>query len=177
MSTRKLVRCLLIASGLGCAAVAAVPGRQSEPATPPVDHRVTPLQQSLKIHAMLAERGDRASTMTVMFLQDSPAAEWTHLVLAPEQATADNVREQLFRPGVDGVSWSDPDPHGACDSQQECEQKTDDLCQDSGNGKVKPTSVKITTHSDGTKSCTGNCASNGAVAFITCLKPECLLCQ
>jgi hypothetical protein len=75
------------------------------------------------------------------------------------------------------VSWPDPDPHGACDSQQECEQKADDLCQDSGNGKVKPTTVKIATHTDGTKSCTGNCSANGAVAFITCLKPECLLCN
>jgi hypothetical protein len=176
MWNRMRVRCLLVALGASCAAFAAIPEAQPAPEGPLVDYRMTALEQARRIHAVMSERQDRGATMTVMRLRDDPAGDYHHIVLAPGQATPDNVREQLFRPGVDGVSWDEPRPLGACDSQRECEQKTNDLCENSGNGKVKPTTVRITTHTDGSKSCSGDCSANGAAAFVNCHPAACLLC-
>lgn len=55
---------------------------------------------------------------------------------------------------------------GACDSQQECEDEIDDLCEP--HDGVDASTVKITIFSDGSRNCSGDCNSNGAVAFVTC---------
>lgn len=59
-------------------------------------------------------------------------------------------------------------PNGACDTDEECEDKTDEMCEDAGHGGVNEDSVTITMHADGGKTCSGDCQQNGAVAFVVC---------
>lgn len=60
-------------------------------------------------------------------------------------------------------------PHGACDSLEECDEEMDQACTDSGNGGVDSETVELTTHDDGSITCSGDCLENGAVAFQTCV--------
>jgi len=59
-------------------------------------------------------------------------------------------------------------PDGACDSDDECEEEVDDMCEGAGHGGVTDGSVTITMHADGSKTCSGDCQQNGAVGFVIC---------
>ena len=59
-------------------------------------------------------------------------------------------------------------PLGVCDDRDDCKKKIDDLCKKAGHGGVKPKSVELTDHKSGGTTCSGACANNGAIGFVTC---------
>lgn len=59
-------------------------------------------------------------------------------------------------------------PESACDSDADCEKKTDKMCRAAGHGGIKEDSATVTTHVDGSKTCSADCSRNGAVAFVIC---------
>jgi len=68
-------------------------------------------------------------------------------------------------------------PQGSCDSTEECEAKTDEMCKDAGYADgVDPDTVTITSHYSGSKTCSGDCAgtsdrgTTGGVALVGCEK-------
>ncbi len=133
-----------------------------------VDFRMAPLEQVKKVNTLLRDRNGAGETMTVMSWQGE--GDGQHLILPAAQVTPRTLRGQLASGSIHGVSWfrRGEAPHGSCDSQSECEKKMEEMCKDAGHTGVKKTSVTITIHVDGSKTCSGDCASNGAVAFVTC---------
>jgi hypothetical protein len=134
-----------------------------------VDHRMAPLEQVKKINGQAQTRGALGEeTLTVMSWNGSGDGE--HLILRGESATREKVRGLFKRGRFSSISWNQlaPNPFGSCDSQAECEKKTRELCEEAGHDGVKSATVSITTHSDGSKTCSGDCSANGAVAFVTC---------
>jgi hypothetical protein len=132
-----------------------------------VDFRMAPLEQAKKINGHLRHRHGAGETMTVMAWDGK--GEGRHLILGRSGTDAARMTRRFARRGFHSVSWYDPPrPAGSCDSQAECEAKTDEMCEDAGHGGVKKTTVSITVHIDGSKTCSGDCSSNGAVAFVTC---------
>ena len=63
-------------------------------------------------------------------------------------------------------------PVGVCDSDAECKAKVKKLCKDAKHCGVKEGTVSITTHDNGSKTCSGDCSCNGAIAFVACGKPN-----
>jgi hypothetical protein len=63
-------------------------------------------------------------------------------------------------------------PTGTCDTDGECKDKIEELCKRDGHGGVKSDTVKIVVHADGSKTCSGDCKDNGAIAFVTCARPK-----
>jgi hypothetical protein len=55
----------------------------------------------------------------------------------------------------------------ACKSDTNCESELDKACRDHGHGGVNKESVRIITHADGSKTCSGDGTENGAKPFIT----------
>ncbi len=53
---------------------------------------------------------------------------------------------------------------GATDSQQECEDATDELCEDAGHGGSSGS--ELTATAQGGCTCSADCDENGAVAFV-----------
>jgi len=133
-----------------------------------VDFRMAPLEQVKKINLQLQARKGIGQALTVMSWDGT--GDGQHLILGEAQATPDNLRRQLSSGEIDSVSWhhNPGQPTGTCDSDEECEDKTDEMCGDAGHGGVDRDSVTITMHADGSKTCSGDCESNGAVAFVTC---------
>ena len=133
-----------------------------------VDFRMAPLEQVKKINALLRERTDGAETLTIMTWDGQGEGE--HIVLATNRNTQTKVRALTAKRRFDSVSWSHRAnrPYGTCDSQSECERKTDEMCSDAGHTGVNKPTVRIVTHADGSKTCSGDCDANGAVAFVTC---------
>jgi hypothetical protein len=135
-----------------------------------VDFRMAPLEQVKKINAQVRSRaGEASETLTIMTLDGEGEGE--HVILtgsAPPPAS--RVRALSAARRFDSVSWRHRanQPLGSCDSQKECERKTEEMCEDAGHGGVKKSTVTLITHADGSKTCSGNCNSNGAVAFVTC---------
>lgn len=150
----------------------------SQPAEglPLVDYRMAPLEQVKKLHA--AQRGS-GPTMTVMKLRTTTTdGDYAHLVLTDVTPLPVSLPSQLAQ--FDGVSWN-PGPggvRGACDSTPECEDKTDDMCNAAGHIGVKVQTVQITLQDDGSKTCSGDCQTGGAIAFVTCGGvPNCIRCD
>jgi len=133
-----------------------------------VDFRMAPLEQVKKINAQLRDRTDAAETLTIMTWDGQGEGE--HIVLAGDRNTATRVRAVTAKRRFDSVSWSHRSnrPYGTCDSQSECERKTEEMCDDAGHVGVKKPTVRIVTHADGSKTCSGDCSANGAIAFVTC---------
>jgi len=135
-----------------------------------VDFRMAPLEQAKKISLQLRERNGAGETLTVMVPPAAPAAGH-HLIISEANATSANLSGQLAGGSVDSVSWfrrGEPRPFGACDSSEECEDETDDMCADAGHEGVDGETVNVTVHADGSSTCSGDCTQGGAVAFITC---------
>jgi len=134
-----------------------------------VDYRMAPLEQVKKINGQARTRDARAEEIVTVMSWDGEG-EGEHLILRGENATRETVRGLFKRGRFSSVSWNRlaPNPFGTCDSQAECEKKTRELCEEAGHDGVKRATVSITTHSDGSKTCSGDCAANGAVAFVTC---------
>jgi len=79
---------------------------------------------------------------------------------------------------VEGDNPGDHEASSACDSQGDCERRTDEMCNAAGHGGVKAQTVQITQLSDGTKTCSGDCQTSGATAFVTCGgSAYCVLCD
>ena len=136
-----------------------------------VDFRMAPLEQAKKINSQLQSRNGAGQTKTVMSTSWAEDSDGRHLVFDGVQSPA-TVAFQLSN-GFDSVSWYEPAPWiprpaGSCDSDEECEDATDSMCEDAGHGGVDGETVTITSHADGSKTCSGDCESNGAVAFVTC---------
>jgi hypothetical protein len=133
-----------------------------------VDFRMAPLEQVKKINTHLRERTDGADTLTIMTWDGQGEGE--HIVLAGDRNIQTRVRALTAKRRFDSVSWSHRAnrPYGTCDSQAECERKTDEMCDDAGHGGVNKPTVRVITHADGSKTCSGDCDANGAVAFVTC---------
>jgi hypothetical protein len=128
---------------------------------------MAPLEQARKIHRHLHARPGPGETQTVM--RWDGAGEGRHLIVPREQAEPGYVAKQLGSGGFDSVSWSRPvEPVGSCDSTEECEERIDEMCEDAGHVGVNDQTVIITLHADGSKTCSGDCLANGAVAFVTC---------
>jgi hypothetical protein len=134
-----------------------------------VDYRMAPLEQVRKINNQARITGARAEEMVTVMTWDGEG-EGEHLILRSENATRETVRGLFKRGRFSSVSWNQLplSTLGSCDSQAECEKKTKELCKEAGHDGVKKASVTITTHSDGSKTCSADCAANGAVAFVTC---------
>lgn len=164
---RQIAKCALVALAL---LLCLIP-QQSAGEKPSVDYRIAPLEQVKKIHALAKTGNDKGPTVTVMALgMQSEAGELSHMIVDDSLISPSYLQSQLAL-GFSSISWTDDDgafTQGACDSQQECEDRTDELCEDAGHGGVKNVTVKITIHSDGSKTCSGNCENNGAIAFVTC---------
>ena len=133
-----------------------------------VDFRMAPLEQVKKIHQHLQSGREAAETLTVMSWDGT--GDGHHLIIDESRATPANIRTQLGRDGLDSVSWFTRPmrPGGSCDSNEECEERTDEMCEDAGHDGVNEDTVTITLHADGSKTCSGDCNSDGAVAFVTC---------
>ncbi len=135
-----------------------------------VDFRMAPLEQVKKISLQLRERNGAGETLTVMIPRAAPDAGH-HLIIAEADATSANVSGQLASGSFDSVSWfrrGAPRPFGACDSDEECEEETDEMCADAGHEGVDDATVSIVNHADGSSTCAGDCLAGGAVAFISC---------
>ena len=141
-----------------------------------VDFRMAPLEQVKKISLHLQERNGAGEILTVMIRRATPDAGH-HLIISEADATAANLSSQLASGSFDSVSWyrrgerrpfDGPLPFGACDSDQECEEETDQMCADAGHGGVDEDSVMVVSHVDGSQTCSGDCLEGGAVAFVTC---------
>lgn len=138
----------------------------------PVDFRMTPLEQAKKISTHVRSKHDGAMTLTVMNKwRPGERKDRQHLIVPGNPAIPSaplGALGQLLVGNVDSVSWVNYDPTGTCDSNRECERKVQDMCTDAGHGGVKPTTVKVTVNLDGSKTCSGDCRNNGAIAFVTC---------
>jgi hypothetical protein len=140
-----------------------------------VDFRMTSLEQTKKIVGQirsLQDTGRPFVTMTIMnTLATARGEDRQHLIVPPDAATPEYIRNQLGGGQVDSVSWSVPvgiAPLGSCDSQTDCEAKTEVMCKNAGHDGVDKATVEVTTHLDGSKTCSGTCKEGGAVAFVTC---------
>ena len=133
-----------------------------------VDFRMAPLEQVKKISRHVRDRNGAGETMTVMCWDG--VGDGRHLIIDAREATPENIHGRFSSRSFDSVSWHRHSnrPLGSCDSQQDCAAKTDEMCKDAGHGGVDKESVSVITHADGSKTCSGNCESDGAVAFVTC---------
>jgi hypothetical protein len=165
--------CALALSWASCLTLA-----MAQPANglPMVDYRLAPLEQARKLHAA---RGGDGPTMTIMNLRtSSTAGDYTHLILTDPVEIPLDVASQLR--SFDSVTWR---PGGgvlsssACDSQAACERRTDEMCDAAGHGGVVSSTVHVAQNTDGTRTCSGNCQTAGAIAFVTCGASNCLLCN
>lgn len=95
------------------------------------------------------------------------------LVIADREP--DGIRRGRATADRHGQAWNDGgdnwiellESRGATDSDRECRAKVEKLCKDHG-GASKMKLASVTTHEgDGCRTCSGDCANNGAVAFIT----------
>jgi hypothetical protein len=143
-------------------------GDREDATARPVDFRMAPLEQAKKINRHLRDRAGATETMTVMTWDG--LGDGRHIIVDPARATSAEIRERVASGRFDSVSWHHRArrPLGSCDSQQDCEQKTEQMCKDAGHDGVDEETVQVTTHVDGSKTCSGDCNSNGAVAFVTC---------
>jgi hypothetical protein len=138
-----------------------------------VDYRMSTLEQAKKVNGLLQARHGSGETRTVM--QSTVDGDGRHLIVTGSEAAQPLLQQQLGA-SVDSVSWFEERettpapwrPQGSCDSEEECEQATDSMCEDAGHDGVDGDSVTITVHLDGSKTCSGDCESNGAVALVTC---------
>ncbi len=138
-----------------------------------IDFRMTPLEQAKKINGRLNAAREGGFSYTIMNASARTVSDPRHMIVGAEYATSPILNSQLHAStGIDSVSWwiprKKPRVRGACDSDEECEQETGDMCESAGHGGVQDYSVSITTHEDGSKTCSGDCEENGAVAFVTC---------
>ncbi len=135
-----------------------------------VDFRVGPLEQAKKISLQVREREGSGEVLTVMNRLDG--GEGRHMIVGRRSSTPPELRSTLHSGNFDSLTWSRPPtrprPAATCDSQQECVDATDDMCENAGHDGVDTTTVTITVHIDGSRTCSGDCNSNGAVAFVTC---------
>jgi len=140
-----------------------------------VDYRISTLEQAKKVNGLLQGRHGAGETRTVMQSTGEGDGDGRHLIVASSEAAQPLLQQQLGA-SVDSVSWFEERettpapwrPLGSCDSEEECEQATDSMCEDAGHDGVDGDSVTITVHLDGSKTCSGDCESNGAVALVTC---------
>jgi hypothetical protein len=135
-----------------------------------VDFRMAPLEQAKKIFQLVRQDGRSGVTLTLMN-RLVPGADGLHVIVGEDQATPEYLQAALSEAGVDSVTWtprSDKELYGTCDSDSDCEAKVDSMCKKAGHGGVKEKTVKVTLHSDGSKTCSASCKDNGAVAFVTC---------
>lgn len=139
-----------------------------DPAQALVDYRMAPLEQVKKINRHMRDRNGAGETMTVMAWDG--VGEGRHIIIDQKRATPENIRGRFTSHSFDSVSWHRRAnrPLGSCDSQGDCEAKTEEMCKNAGHDGVDKDSVRITVHADGSKTCSGDCSSNGAVAFVTC---------
>ena len=94
------------------------------------------------------------------------------LVIADREP--DGIREGRAIADRHGLAWIDSslswsellETHGATDSDEECEKKIESLCEHHGGSK-KSTVKRHTSEETGCITCAGDCASDGAVAFVT----------
>ena len=139
---------------------------------PMVDYRFTPLEQSRRIHAIGNDANRPRDTMTVMkVIRNADPRDYNHMIIPASLATPANLPGRL---GVlDGVSWRDEGggyetQSSACDSTSSCENRTNEMCMAAGHDGVVANSVQITIQQNGTKTCSGDCQSGNAVAFVNC---------
>jgi len=157
--------CLVLPQG------SATSGEPPPDEQPMVDFRMTPLEQAKKIHKMASSRTRSGVTMTVMTRGCGDGTEdRSHLIVDETTATRSYLQSRLFQADTHSVSWSPIRyrPNGACDSQSECRKKVEELCKGAGHRGAQSLTVTVTTHSDGSKTCSGDCKGNGAIAFVTC---------
>ena len=103
-----------------------------------------------------------------------------------EQAAKRVWLDNMLYPQIGGLAWYDENgdlrthlspllftPLGACDSTAECEEETDEMCEEAGQEGVDPETVEITTHeNDDGKTCSGDCIGGNGVAFVICNSPS-----
>ena len=155
---------LAIVGGLLVWAAPTVSGEGARERSGLVDFRMAPLEQAKKINQQVRERHASGETLTVMAWDR--IGDGQHLILKLKPKAMD----QAFGNGIDSVSWHRPpeDPSGSCDSNEECEAKTREMCEGAGHGDVNDATVTVTLHADGSQTCSADCTSNGAVALVTC---------
>jgi hypothetical protein len=164
----RLVVPLVFVSGL-LLVQAPVASDRDGPTTPGlVDFRMAPLEQVKKINSQLRDRAGASETLTIMTWDG--VGDANHLILNGETPRPTRIRALTTRRDFDSVSWGHRSrrPLGSCDSQAECERKTEEMCKAAGHNGVNKGTVSIVTHADGSKTCSGDCNANGAVAFVTC---------
>jgi len=141
--------------------------RDGEAPSALVDFRMAPLEQVKKINRHLRDREGPGETLTVMTWDG--VGEGEHLIITRPETNLSSSRARIPRGRFDSISWRHPGrPRGSCDSQEDCEERTEEMCNEAGHNGVDEDSVAVTTHVDGSKTCSGDCNSNGAVAFVTC---------
>ena len=106
-----------------------------------------------------------------------------HASLLKERIVAHAAKVHSSYPMVGGMAWLDEKGNirslfeplvfislGACDSEEECTDETDTMCEQAGHIGVDETTVEITEHvNDDGQTCSGDCADgSGAVAIIDC---------
>jgi len=125
---------------------------------------MAPLEQAKKINRLVRERHASGETLTVMAWDRT--GDGQHMIVGKKP----KEMAKAFGGGIDSVSWHRPpqDPSGSCDSQEECEDKTREMCEEAGHGDVNEATVTVTLHADGSQTCSADCTSNGAVALVTC---------
>jgi len=165
-------RRLFVVFALGAFGLTLTLSQAADRTRPMIDYRFTPLEQARKLH-MIGNDSDRPrDTMTVMnVMRDADLRDFNHMVVPATLATPANLPGQLG--GLDGVTWRDDDDgyqtgSSACDSTSDCENRTGEMCSAAGHAGVVASTVQITMHQDGSKTCSGDCQSGDAVAFVTC---------
>lgn len=141
-----------------------------DPGSGLVDFRMAPLEQAKKISTELRQRFGAGESVTLM-IPPAGGDMGRHLILSKPPPVSTGSGSQLAGDAFDGISWhrpAEPRPFGACDSQEECTNETDELCEGAGHGGVDEATVAVTTHADGSRTCSGDCSEGGAVALITC---------
>jgi hypothetical protein len=165
-------RRLFVVCALGAFGLTLTLAQAADRNRPMIDYRFTPLEQARKLHRIGNDSDRPRDTMTVMnVMLDADLRDFDHMIVPAALATPANLPGQLG--GLDGISWRD-DGGGyqtgssACDSTHDCEHRTGEMCSAAGHTGVVSNTVQITMHQDGSKTCSGDCQSGDAVAFVTC---------
>lgn len=148
-----------------------VASQEEDQATPTwVDFRMAPMEQAKKINQQLVARKGAGETMTLM--RWDGRGDGHHLIINSSRTSPTDLRRNLANQVFDSVSWhgrlNRNRPRGSCDSDAECREKTEEMCKAAGHGGVRRTTVRVIVHADGSKTCSGDCLANGAIAFVTC---------
>lgn len=113
------------------------------------------------VAGLVVSSGERETTGVV-----GPDRQTLKVSACEAELVAEWQRGELYL--VPGIGGGVIVVRGACDSDEECHERADELCRAEGHGAAKELGAKITTdETTGSKTCSNEC-EDGAVAFVIC---------